>query len=244
MGLCLYVGNWNYSSWSMRPGVLLRAYDIPFEEKLIRFDSPAPDSQFKKTALALSPTGNVPILIDSDVQNQRGEPLVINDTLSIFEYIAEKFPDLALWPSDLALRVQARNLCAEMHSGFTALRMHCGMNIGADLGHAGAMIWRDQPRVRADVARIEAAWAECLDLSGGPFLCGAFSAADAYFAPVVMRLKYYGLPTSLETTQSYFSAVCDHSAVSAWVDQAVATAEFVAFHEPYRLASDAAPTEA
>ena len=169
---------------------------------------------------------------------------MINDTLSIFEYIAEKYPDLALWPSDLALRVQARNLCAEMHSGFNALRNHCPMNIGPNLGHAGAIIWRDQPRVRADVARIEAAWAECLDLSVGPFLCGAFSAVDAYFAPVFMRLKYYGLPTSLETTQSDVSTVCDHPAVSAWVDQSITTAEFVVFHEPYRLASDAAPTEA
>ena len=244
MGLGLYVGNRNYSSWSMRPGVLLRAYDIPFEEKLIRFDSFAPDSQFKKTALALSPTGNVPILIDGDVQNRRGAPLVINDTLSIFEYIAEKYPDLSIWPSDLALRTQARNLCAEMHSGFNALRNHCPMNIGPDLSHAGAIIWRDQPRVRADVARIEAAWAECLDLSGGPFLCGGFSAVDAYFAPVVMRLKYYGLPTSLETTQSYISSVCDHSAVRAWVDQAIATAGFFTFEEPYRLATDAAPAEA
>ena len=106
------------------------------------------------------------------------------------------------------------------------------------------MVWRDQPRVRADVARIEAAWAECLHLSGGPFLCGAFSAVDAYFAPVVMRLKYYGLPTSLETTQSDVSTVCDHPAVSPWVDQSITTTEFVAFHELYRLASDAAPTEA
>lgn len=244
MGLCLYVGNRNYSSWSMRAGVLLRAYDIPFEEKLIRFDSFAPDSQFKQTALALSPTGNVPILMDSDVQNRRGEPLVINDTLSIFEYIAEKYPALSLWPSDLALRTQARNLCAEMHSGFNALRNHCGMNIGADLSHAGAIIWRDQPHVRADVARIEAAWADCMDLSGGPFLCGGFSAVDAYFAPVVMRLKYFALPTSLETTQSYMSAVCDHPAVSDWVDQAIATAELLPIEEPYRLATDAAPAEA
>lgn len=107
-----------------------------------------------------------------------------------------------------------------------------------------SIICCDQPRMRADVARIEAAWAECLDLSVGPFLCGAFSAVDAYFAPVVMRLKYYGLPTSLETTQSDVSTVCDHPAVSAWVDQSITTTEFVAFHELYRLASDAAPTEA
>ena len=242
MGLCLYVGNRNYSSWSMRPGVLLRAFDIPFKEKLIRFDSFAPNSQFKKTTLALSPTGNVPILVDEDVQNQRGEPMVINDTLSIFEYIAEKYPDLSLWPSDLALRTQARNMCSEMHSGFTALRNHCGMNIGPDLSHVGAIIWRTEPRVRADVAWIEAAWADCRNLSGGPFLCGEFSAVDAYFAPVVMRLKYYALPTVLETTQSYISAVYDHPAVSAWVDQAIATAEFVELHEPYRMASDAEPT--
>ncbi|XXK32345.1 glutathione S-transferase [Rhodobacteraceae bacterium nBUS_24] len=241
MGLCLYVGNRNYSSWSMRPGVLLRAFDIPFEEKLIRFDSFAPDSQLKKTAPTLTPTGNVPILIDSDVQSRRGAPLVINDTLSIFEYIAEKYPDLSLWPNDVALRTQACNLCAEMHSGFTALRNHCAMNIGPDLSQAGAIIWRDQPSVRADVARIEAAWAECMELSGGPFLCGGFSAVDAYFAPVVMRLKYYGLPVSQQTTQSYISAVCVHPAVNAWVDQAIATAEFLSFEEPYRLAADAAP---
>lgn len=118
------------------------------------------------------------------------------------------------------------------------------MNIGADLSHAGAIIWHDQPHVRADVARIEAAWADCMDLSGGPFLCGGFSAVDAYFAPAVMRLKYFALPTSLETTQSYISSVCDHPAVRAWADQAIATAGLLPIEEPYRLATDAKPAEA
>lgn len=121
MGLCLYVGNRNYSSWSMRPGVLLPAYDIPFEEKLIRFDSFAKDSEFKQTARALSPTGNVPILVDDDVQNRRGESLVINDTLSIFEYIAEKFTDLHCGQTIL--------LCAHRRATFApkciVVSMHC-----------------------------------------------------------------------------------------------------------------------
>jgi glutathione S-transferase len=167
--LTLHIGNINYSSWSMRAGVLLRAFDIDFTKNLIIFDSFQADSTFKQSVLQLTPTGTVPLLAEDTLKTRQGQPLVVTDTLSIVEFIAERYPHHAIWPRDLALRNMARNLCAEMHSGFVALRQHPMMNIGPDLSHAGAIVWRDQPTVCRDVARIEAAWAICLAQSDGPF---------------------------------------------------------------------------
>ncbi len=222
----LYIGNKNYSSWSMRPWVLLTQADIPFEEIMVRFDAFTPDSQFKAALKAVSPTGKVPVLVDDD--------LVVWDTLAIAEYLAERFPECELWPHDQADRARARSTCAEMHSGFTALRGACPMNIEAHLPEAGALIWRDNPGVRADVNRLVALWRESLEKSGGPLLFGNFSVADAYFAPVCTRLLTYALPLP-EDIAAYVHRVCGLSGVKAWMDQARAEQDFLDFEEPYRL---------
>jgi glutathione S-transferase len=224
--LKLYIGNKNYSSWSMRPWVLLTQAGIPFEEVMARFDSFAPDSGFKKVIGPVSPVGKVPALVDGD--------LVVWDTLAIAEYLAEQFPDKQLWPADVKARARARSICAEMHSGFTALRSACPMNIEAHLPDIGQLAWRDKPAVRADVARLVAMWSELLAQHGGPMLFGAFSVADAYFAPVVMRLKGYALPVPRDIA-AYMARVCALPGVKAWVDGALAEHDFRDFEEPFRL---------
>ena len=224
--LKLYIGNKNYSSWSMRPWVLLTQAGIEFEEVMARFDSFAPDSDFKKVIGPVSPVGKVPALVDAD--------LVVWDTLAIAEYLAEKFPDQQLWPADAKARARARSICAEMHSGFAALRSACPMNIEASLPEIGQLAWRDKPAVRADVARLVAMWSELLAQHGGPMLFGAFSVADAYFAPVVMRLKTYALPVP-EAIAAYMARVCALPGVQAWVEGALAEHDFRDFEEPFRL---------
>lgn len=224
--LKLYIGNKNYSSWSMRPWVLMRQAGIPFQEHLIRFDSFAADSSFKQAITKLSPTGKVPLLRDGD--------LLVWDTLAIAEYLAERFPDKALWPADAAARARARSLCAEMHSGFSALRSACPMNVEARLPEVGALAWRDKPAMRADVARIEAMWSELLREYGGPMLFGAFSIADAYFAPVCMRIHTYALPVS-DPVGLYVERVRALPGVAAWISEAKAENDFRDFEEPYRL---------
>jgi glutathione S-transferase len=224
--LKLYIGNKNYSSWSMRPWVLLKQAGIPFDEIMVRFDAFTPDSQFKATLKPLSPTGKVPVLVDGD--------LVVWDTLAIAEYVAEQFPDKQLWPADKAARARARSMCAEMHSGFAALRTHCIMNIEAHLPDVGALIWRDQPAVRADVARLVAMWQPQLNQYGGPLLFGDFSVADAYFAPVCTRLLTYALPLPSDI-RAYVERVCALPGIQAWMDGAQAEHDFLDFEEPYRL---------
>ena len=224
--LQLYIGNKNYSSWSMRPWVLLKQSGIDFEEVMVRFDSFNSDSKFKQRLGALTPVGKVPVLVD--------DGLVVWDTLAIAEYVAEKFPDKNLWPQDTKARARARSICAEMHSGFGALRSACGMNIEADLSDTGQLIWRDKPAVRADVARIVDMWGELLKAHGGPMLFGAFSIADATFAPVCMRLKTFALPVPAEIT-AYVQRVCALPGVKAWMDGALAEKDFLDFEEPYRL---------
>ena len=224
--LQLYIGNKNYSSWSMRPWVLLRQAGIPFEEVLARFDSFDPDSKFKATIAGISPTGKVPVLVDGD--------LTIWDTLAIAEYLAETYPEKHLWPQDKTARARARSVCAEMHSGFTALRGACPMNIEAHLPEVGALIWRDKPAVRADVQRLVDMWSGLLEQHGGPMLFGDFSIADAFYAPVCMRLHSYGLPVP-EHIQVYVQRVRALPGVKAWIDGALAEADFREFEEPYRL---------
>lgn len=224
--LKLHIGNKNYSSWSMRPWVLLRQAGIPFEEVLVRFDGFDASSQFKQALAGLTPTGKVPVLQD--------DALVIWDTLAIAEYLAEQFPEKRLWPADPAARARARSVCAEMHAGFSALRSHCPQNIEASLPEVGALIWRDQAPVRADVERLVAMWSELLAAHGGPMLFGGFSIADAYFAPVCMRLKTYGLPVP-PTISAYVERVAALPGVAAWIADAKAEADFRAFEEPYRL---------
>ena len=224
--LKLYIGNKNYSSWSMRPWVLLRQAGIAFEEIIIRFDSFDAGSEFRKQIGGVNPAGKVPVLDD--------DGLIVWDTLAIAEYLAERFPDKQLWPQSVQARARARSICAEMHSGFTALRTACPMNIEADLRDTGQLIWRDKPAVRADVARLIAMWRELLAKHQGPMLLGEFSIADAFYAPVCMRLKSYALPVP-DDISAYIERLCALPGVKAWIDGALAENDFREFEEPYRL---------
>jgi len=233
--LKLYIGNKNYSSWSMRPWVLLKQAGIPFEEVMVRFNSFDADSVFKQAIQAVSPAGRVPVLVD--------DGFAVWDTFAIAEYVAEKFPALQLWPRDAKARARARSVCAEMHSGFGAMRSHCPMNIEAPLPHIGALVWRDQPAVRQDVQRIVSMWTELLEEHGSietassvgaRFLFGEFSIADVYFAPVCMRLKNYALPVPGHIAD-YIRRVCALPGVKAWIEDALMEKDFLDFEEPYRM---------
>ncbi len=222
----LVIANKNYPSWSMRPWVLLRHFGIPFQETRLRFDRAGQPSTFKTQILALSPAGKVPALIDDD-------GFVVWDSLAIAEALADRFPQHAMWPRDARQRARARSMCAEMHSGFTALRSHCPMNIEAALPEVGARVLKEQPGVVADLARLVTLWTEALAASGGPFLFGEFGIADAYYAPVVARLRTYALPVP-QAVQRYMDAVWASPGVAAWVADALAEHDFIEEDEPYR----------
>jgi glutathione S-transferase len=222
----LYIGNKNYSSWSLRPWVLMKQLGIPFEEVLVRFDSFDADSRFKREVLRVNPTGKVPVLVDGD--------MVVWDTLAIAEYLAEKFPALALWPTDPVLRARARSVSAEMHAGFGALRNHFPMNIEASLPEVGMRLLEKEPTLRADLARIEQMWTGLLAQHGGPFLFGArFTIPDAFFAPVCTRLRTYRPPLSAPVA-AYVETIYRQPGMQAWVTDALAEKDFIAFDEPYR----------
>ena len=221
----LVIGNKNYSSWSMRPWVLLKQAGIAFDEVKIRFDAFTPDSRFKTELARISPAGRVPVLIDGD--------LTVWDTLAIAEYVAEKFPAKQLWPQDVKARARARSVCAEMHSGFGALRSHFPMNIEASLPEVGARVLAEQAAVRGDVERLVGMWSALLDTYRGPLLFGEFSIVDAYFAPVVMRLKTYGVPVPPDIA-AYLAQVSALPGVAAWTADALAERDFLDFEEPYR----------
>ncbi len=222
----LYIGNKNYSSWSMRPWVLLRQAGIDFEEIMLRFDSFDSGSTFKAGLKDITPVGKVPVLVDNG--------FAVWDTLAIAEYLAETFPEKNLWPANAQARARARSVCAEMHSGFAGLRSACPMNIEAHLSDVGALALRDKPAVRADLQRIITLWSGLLAKHQGPMLFGAFSIADAYFAPVVMRLKTYALPVPADVA-AYMDRVCALPGVKAWMDGALAEKDFIDFEEPFRL---------
>lgn len=224
--LKLYIGNKNYSSWSMRPWVLMRQADIAFDEVMVRFDAFTPESAFKTTIGKINPAAKVPVLVDGDT--------VVWDTLAIAETLAERFPEKHLWPSDPEARARARSLCAEMHSGFGALRSACPMNIEAHLPEIGQLLWRDNAGLRADVARLVSMWQGQLQASGGSLLFGTFSIADAYFAPVCTRLKTYALSLPADIN-AYVERVLSLPGVQAWVEGALAEHDFLDFEEPYRL---------
>ena len=223
--LQLYIGNKNYSSWSMRAWVLLHQAGIPFDEKYVRFDSFDGQSDFKRTMNAVSPTGTVPLLRDGDI--------AVWDSLAIAEYVAEQHPDKQLWPKDKAARAIARSICAEMHGGFTALRSACPMNIEADLAEVGKIVWRDNAGVRKNVERLCAMWSQLLAQHGGPMLFDQFSIADAFFAPACMRINSYGLPTSTLVT-AYVQRICLLPSTQEWVQGALAENDFLPSQEPYR----------
>jgi glutathione S-transferase len=201
------IGNKNYSSWSMRPWLALRANSIPFEEIFVPLYTGAAD---KQRILDFSHAGKVPILVDGEV--------TVWDSLAIIEYIAERFPEKRLWPEHPAHRAYARAVSAEMHSGFAALRNECGMNL-----HRPVRAIELSDDARANIARIEEVWADCRKRCGrsGPFLFGRFGAADAMFAPVVHRFRTYAIAVSQET-QAYMDTMMAQPAFAEWTKAAMA----------------------
>src|SRR6202166_5410812 len=201
MTLKLVIGNKNYSSWSMRPWLALRANQIAFEEIFIPLYTGDID---KKRILGFTQSGKVPALIDCDV--------TIWDSLAIIEYAAEKFPEARLWPEDRAHRAHARSISAEMHSGFAALRNECGMNLHRPVGEIAL-----SDDARANIARIQEIWTECCQRHGqaGPFLFGAFGGADAMFAPVVHRFRTYAIEVAPKVRQ-YMDAMMSLPAFQEW----------------------------
>jgi len=220
----LYIGNKNYSSWSLRPWLLMREQGIEFEEVKLRLDE-GEDSAFKRSLAAVAPTGKVPVLVD--------EGFAVWDTLAIAEYLAEKFPARLLWPDPMHDRARARSLCAEMHAGFGALRNHFPMNIEASLPEAGAAKLREFPELARDVARITGMWSQQLHASGGPFLFGAFGITDAYYAPVCTRLRTYGVTLPAEPA-AYVQRILALPAMQQWDREARAERDFLPLDEPYR----------
>jgi glutathione S-transferase len=207
MALKLVIGNKNYSSWSMRPWLALRANDIPFEEIFIPLYTGDAD---KQRLLDFTPSGKVPVLVDGDV--------TIWDSLAIIEYLAERFPEKRLWPQDPVQRAHARSISAEMHSGFAALRNECGMNLHRPVGAIEL-----SADARTNIARIQDIWTECRRRHGksGAFLFGAFGAADAMFAPVVHRFRTYAIAVSLDVRR-YMDTMMALPAFQEWTNAALA----------------------
>jgi glutathione S-transferase len=199
----LYIGNKNYSSWSLRPWVLMRELKIAFNEHLLRFgDAPAWD-EFK----GISPSGKVPCLIDGKT--------VVWESLAIAEYLAERHP--AVWPQDSVARAWARSAASEMPSGFTELRTRCSMNCGVRV-----RLRETPPALERDIARIDALFSEGLARFGGPFLAGsAFTAADAFFAPVAFRIQTYGLVLGAAAA-GYARRLLGLSSMKAWYADGIA----------------------
>ena len=229
MALTLYIGNKNYSSWSMRPWVLMTEAGIAFTETLLRLDSFEENSEFKQTVLGINPAGKVPVLVNSAL----GANAAIWDSLAICEYLAETYPELQLWPTDKAARARARSICAEMHSGLSQLRSHCPMNIEAHLPEVGARLLNEQAGLRADLQRVIQMWETELAQSRGPMLFGKFSIADAFFAPVCMRLRSYALPVPANV-QAYVDRVVALPSVARWIQEALTENDFLSTQEPYR----------
>ncbi|HWX12940.1 MAG TPA: glutathione S-transferase family protein [Trinickia sp.] len=200
----LIIADKNYSSWSMRPWVLMRHAGIPFEEVLIELDRPDTAARIVEH----SPSGKVPCLVTDDGQS-------IWESLAILETLAERYADRFFWPLDAAARAHARSVASEMHGGFAELRSSMSMNIRAKRPGDGAT-----PGALADVARIDAIWFECLTRYNGPYLFGAsFGIADAMYAPVVMRFNAYA-PTLSEAASVYAERVTALPAVREWIEAA------------------------
>lgn len=197
----LIIGNKLYSSWSLRPWILMKALGVQFRETVIPLSQP----DTKANILQHSPSGKVPLLIDGSIQ--------VWESLAIAEYLAEKFPNGGIWPEAPAARAHARAAASEMHAGFQALRQSCPMNLGRQFKPRAA--WPVD--VQDNVQRIETLWAEARTFAGksGPFLYGAFSAADAMYAPVVTRLDTYQVRVKPET-RDYMTAVLHHPAFVEW----------------------------
>ncbi|EKS38401.1 glutathione S-transferase family protein [Afipia broomeae] len=207
MALTLVIGNKNYSSWSMRPWMALKGTGISFDEIVIPLYTGDAD---KQRILDVTRSGKVPALVDGDI--------TVWDSLAIIEYAAERFPDARLWPQDVVARAHARSISAEMHSGFMALRNECGMNIHRPI--------RSKPLsddARANIARIQQIWTECRARYGGqgPYLFGAFSGADAMYAPVVHRFRTYAINVT-PPVRDYMETMQANAAFREWSDAALA----------------------
>ena len=207
MALKLVIGNKNYSSWSMRPWVALKGAGIPFEEVVIPLYTGPAD---KQRILDVTPSGKVPALVDGDV--------TVWDSLAIIEYAAERFPEAKLWPQDVAQRAHARSVSAEMHSGFMPLRNECGMNL-----HRPVKAKALSDDARANVARIDEIWSDCRKRYGatGPYLFGAFSGADAMYAPVVHRFRSYAIEVS-PAARAYMDTMQADPAFRQWTEEGLA----------------------
>lgn len=213
MAYTLFIANKRYSSWSMRPWVLLKALNIPFEEKLQFLLNDLSDQ--RREYLSFSPTAKVPCLVDGD------NSAVIFDSLAIVEYLAEAFP--AIWPSDKLARAFARCAAAEMHSGFPGIRNECAMNVALriELGTPSEALQRD-------IGRLTELFNEGISKFGGPWLAGKeFTAADAFFAPIASRCKTFGIQLAGPAGE-YIDRLFDHPAVKAWVDEGIAEAGILA----------------
>ncbi|OZI33598.1 glutathione S-transferase [Bordetella genomosp. 5] len=213
----LFIGNKNYSSWSLRAWLALRAGGVPFEERKLGLFTEAFTEQLGR----VTPAGLVPVLLDGD--------FAVWDSLAICEYAAERHPDLGLWPAEARARARARSVSAQMHSGFTQLRSVMPMNIEAHLPHV------DVSAAAKDIARVQDIWqATRAEFgAGGDFLFGRFSIADAFYAPVVSRFTTYGVPAE-GAARDYMDAVLALPAMREWTEAALAEQTFVAADEPYR----------
>ena len=205
--MILVIGNKNYSSWSLRPWVAMRTLGLPFEERRIPLDQPHTQQEIRKH----NPAGKVPCLIDG--------ASTVWDSLAILEYLAEKHPQL--WPADRAARARARSISAEMHSGFTSVRTHMPMNVRNRYPGKGR-----SADVDAEIARIDAIWSQ----AGKPLLFGAFSAADAMFAPVVFRFHTYQPPLSA-ASRAYMEAMLALPAMQEWSAAAGREAEVLSKYD-------------
>jgi glutathione S-transferase len=208
----LFIGNKNYSSWSLRPWVLMHALAIPFAERL----TPFADGSNREAFRRFSPNGRVPCLHDGST--------VVWDSLAIVEYLAERHA--GVWPQDPAARAWARSVASEMHSGFAELRNRCSMSCGQRV----ALREIEEP-LRADIGRIDEIWSEGQARFRGPYLAGpAFGAADAFYAPVVFRVQTYDLPLS-GRARAYAELMLRHPAMQDWYEAALAEAWREASHE-------------
>jgi glutathione S-transferase len=215
MSRVLVIGNKNYSSWSLRAWLALKTAGVEFEERRIALDRP----QTKTEILQHSPSGKVPCLVDGS--------LVVWDSLAICETANERYAAGSLWPVDPEARAHARAVTAEMHSGFVALRTHMPMDIRSSKPDVGAAA-QGRSDVAADIQRIRTIWADCLTRSGGPLLYGAFSIADAFYAPVATRFRTYGV--ALEPPlAAYVSAVFALPAMQQWIAAAGAETEVIQY---------------
>jgi glutathione S-transferase len=208
--LTLVIGNWNYSSWSLRPWIALRMSGLAFEVERI----PLYQADSKARLLAHSDAGRVPVLEHGDV--------TVWESLAICEYLAELAPRARLWPDDTATRARARSVATEMHGGFPALRQALQMNFRARAKRTPAL----SDAVRAEIARIESLWSDCRRRAGdsGPFLFGRFTIADAMYAPVVSRFRTYGVALA-GAAQSYADAIWALPAMQEWGEHAAREVE-------------------